>query len=1513
MTVHTRSPDAVPPRPPAPGAGTHRRRRFDPGRSFARILCFLLALVGVLPFAAAAVLRSPWARGWAARETAKVLAAQGIPASYAMALRVWPLAIELDGVRVESSDGGAPALTCDRVSIRPRLFALLAGKLAIDQVELDVPRVRAVIKDGQLVNLALKKSSAPTPETTWPARAPFNAFAVTDASFVLDVDQAHVEAQSVDLDVTADDEPAFGGAAFEVALRLGRATVQTTRAGEAGQPLLDDDALCSIEGRARLAPTEVLVRRFEGTASVDLDGAPGTTPPCELPAGDKRRVELSLGHLRIGLGGPKGAAPPMDGHVRVRLPVGLAGRAVRLPETDGWVGLEADVHYTPDALLPELTGTFEGHDLRLAQYSLARELHGQVILHQNRIESPKTTLTIAGGLATLTDTVIDPFAKGVRLEHTKLDVSHADFTALLRDLGIHPHSYVGWELREVHTTTLAGTLAPLKVDGELTARTSAFGVYDRPAEDRERRRIVGVTEAQIATHVAIRTDALRFEGVHVGMPRSRIDGGLVSIGFHNDLRVDVPKLSADLDDVSPIGSVVMHGRVDASAHVGGTFSRPELEGDVEAIVGLVIGDIAFGDVSAAHVKVDMSPPKLEIAGLHARRRESAYDVPTAAIRFGNGFAVDAVGESGGFDLRDLLSMFNLEDDPRYAGLGAKIATRANVHVGVGGEEDTCGSGYLVVDAKSHLKDVVLYGERFAQGDADVALHWYDRLQGIAGADVDVRSFVLDKARPPTGTRPGAAGTVLGSASIRRGGALTANVVVESVPLSRVDALGAFAAQTDGIVSGVAHVTGNLDDFKPDAGFVASVEIDVAGTRVRGVALPPSHLDVQMTQRFTRQTRAVGHTRCGAPIGPPFDRAAYLADTSSHGDLTVDGTLLGNTVSLGHVVLTREKSPHLSGRVALRGVDLGALGRAYAGHHVEGEERALPGGAGVSGQLWGEIMIDDIPLETPSRARVRVLVGPTVLSLGRQRLTLKPPGSPVVIADDTLVLPSLEVTLDTPEGFRGGFVVAGGVHALTTAPSLALDARLEPVDLAVAERFAPQVTRASGTLEGSLDVTGPLGAPVIAGELHARADNLEVHGLPGAVTDVVLDARATATELSAVGSARFAGGSIALRATMPIRRLDLGALDAHVTAQNLRISPVDGVTTTLDADLEVTYDPSATGGDTAALPHVMGEITLDSFAYTRPISLASDLTQLGGRAKRTKVDAYDPALDAVAFDVRIRSRRPLVLKNNLAELQMAIDSGTLDVSGTNQRLGLRGSLKTLPGGRFHFQDSDFDVRQGLVRFDDPSRIDPNVDITAVTEYRRYTDTSAGAGAGAGAGASGGPSAASTGSTRGGALWRITLHAYGDADNVKVDMTSEPSLSQEDIVLLLAVGMTRAELDQLQASNIGASIALNYLGAASGAATAVKRALPVVDDFRFGSAYSTVTGKTEPQLTIGKRIASNVRASVTAGLSEDREVRSNIEWRLNDRLSVQGSYDNINDVSSSALGNIGVDLRWRLEFE
>ena len=92
MAAHTRTRGTGGP----PGAGdardtalppvARRRKRRNWGRLFARLLCVLLALVGLLPFGATVVLRSTWARTWAARETERMLAGQGIKATVKAAL-----------------------------------------------------------------------------------------------------------------------------------------------------------------------------------------------------------------------------------------------------------------------------------------------------------------------------------------------------------------------------------------------------------------------------------------------------------------------------------------------------------------------------------------------------------------------------------------------------------------------------------------------------------------------------------------------------------------------------------------------------------------------------------------------------------------------------------------------------------------------------------------------------------------------------------------------------------------------------------------------------------------------------------------------------------------------------------------------------------------------------------------------------------------------------------------------------------------------------------------------------------------------------------------------------------------------------------------------------------------------------------------------------------------------------------------------------------------------------------
>src|SRR5207249_4454144 len=130
-----------------------RRRPIRLGRSFARVLCALLSIVGLGPLLVLFIARTSYAQHWAEVETTKLLDQQGIFAKYTLSVHGFPPALELGDVVIEANDGGSPVLQAGRVSVRPRLFALLSGKLIIDQIEVDHPKARVVIHDGQLVNL----------------------------------------------------------------------------------------------------------------------------------------------------------------------------------------------------------------------------------------------------------------------------------------------------------------------------------------------------------------------------------------------------------------------------------------------------------------------------------------------------------------------------------------------------------------------------------------------------------------------------------------------------------------------------------------------------------------------------------------------------------------------------------------------------------------------------------------------------------------------------------------------------------------------------------------------------------------------------------------------------------------------------------------------------------------------------------------------------------------------------------------------------------------------------------------------------------------------------------------------------------------------------------------------------------------------------------------------------------------------------------------------------------------
>ena len=1467
----------------------------DWGRLVARLICAVFAVIGALPLAAGVLTRTDWVLDWASDETRRVLSEElGVEALYQVHVELWPLQIALEDLELPASDGGSPAFAAKRVAVRPRIFSLLAGRLDVGDIEVEEPDIRLVVRDGEIKNLKyrLPKRDGPAPEMK---RAPFASLGISDARLSLSVDDVKVRAWPLDVDVFAENGPSF-----EVAVRAGETRVARGRpitvegapgAASATESVAtrsvtfkawDEDIVCRTELRARAEPGSVLIRRLSLLGRADSDPAEHTFPDCQQSdEADPSRVALRLSQMRVVF--RKGEAPLLDGHVVVRAPANLANRIDGVPPLFGWAAFAGDLRYDGHYDLPEVRGKVRGAGLGLDTYHLAKTLKAEVEVSGDTVILPRFETEFAEGRIVIKDAKIHPTDDGVPMTVGRLDGTGVTFPALMRDLGVTPNTIVQWDLSTTRVTGFKGTLNPLKLDGNLTAETKNFEVFDRSYQSPSKRHMIGVRSASIRGKVGVRPKALQFYDTRASFGRSAVLAKMVSIGFNNDISLDISKGSKiDLSDVSPLIDIPWAGLAELSVSMKGKSGNPLLTGDL-SVAKLEFGGFPIGDIKSSKVK--FRPLKVDFTDVVGKKGKSEFRVPTARLNFDtdSSVLVDARVTSQRFDVRDFFAMFLFDKDPRFDPIMGAGKVDASVHYDLGGKRDRCGGGLLKVAGAMDFTKLDLFEERYDTGKAEFDFRWMDRDASYQGIDLDVPSLKLTKGN----------GTLLGSLRMRQGARVSGHVVAAGVPLSRINALGSLAPMIDGRGSGTAEVSGTIDEL------VVQSQVRVSPVRVGTKTLPASDVSVELVPK-KRALKVIGRTRCGGAITPEFDRAKWERDESL-GKFMVSGKALGGQVRMSRLAVTRQRSKRVSGNVELVDLDLGSLAEVSPSIALA---QTKP-----KGRLTGTLAIEKLEMERPIEARLKLAMKSLAVERGGIQMELLSGSRPISLSDGKLEMKSLGLAVVSQRGQRGVFDVRGSVTNLGSDPVVAAELALRPVELSSFVADIPRIERAKGRLEGKLSVNGPIKALRYRGGFRLKNGEMVVRGLPSAVTNLELALDVDGDELKlSRATARVGSGSLSITGGAPLRGFELGAARAVITLREFALPLDQGMRASVDGNLVATWQPAGDTTTQRSLPRLTGNVTIRSFDYTRPITMTADINTLGQRGKRTQVEAYDPNDDFIDLDLTIRASKALTIRNNLVDTELKLASKGLELSGTNQRFGLRGEVKVKPGGHIRLRRSEFEVKSGTVRFNDRTRIAPKVDVRATTEYKRYSESS-----GSKDTPAGGDGATAGGKAAQGGRWLITMHAHGDAENLRIDLTSDPALAQDDIFLLLTVGLTRAELDQAQSASVGESVALEALGTLSGADRAVSKALPVIDEFRFGSAYSSKTGRTEPTVTIGKRLARRIRANVTSGLADSREIRSNIEWRLSPRVSVEGSYDNVNDISSSSLGNLGADIRWRLEFE
>lgn len=1487
------------------------RRRRDWGGLLAKLFCVVFALIGVLPLTAGALIRLDVVQSWAANRTARLIESQlAVEASYDLELQPWPLLVSIDNLEVPASDGGSPFLVARHVTARPRIFSLLAGKLDLGAIEVVEPQVRAVVRDGALRNLDYALPEGGSDDDSGPGELPLSSASITNGRFDVTIDGLQVRTEQVDLDVTLRhsraDEPLLPtGQAVDVALRAGPTEIDHRHASPAFDDweMMDEDALCGLEVRASL-DDHIVVRRLELDGALDLDPAEGTRPPCNVDDADWRKVSLALESVALRL--EKGGGPEtVDGRLKVRVPVPIVHRFVDVAPTTGWVELSLEeIHFGPERRLPEARGTLRAARLGIDSKIIGRYVQAELAVVRDELEVRNAQIGWAGGEFRIAEVKIAPFEEGIPLEAKDLRAQKVTLQGLLDDLTVHPRAHVGWNLAETVVPKFGGTLDPLELSGPMTVDTNEFNIFDRPTDVPNKRTFMRVAQGRVTGEFRVRPEAIVLNGFVAETGKSRVQT-TVTLGYENSLGIKVFEGSyVDLTDISPLVDIPMEGKAKVDLEGYGPNDNPMLDGHV-AIDGFRFAGFPLGDISQA--KLRFVPLEVELRDAVVEKGKSRMAVPRFNLDFADGDAnvvldTEIDTRTGQLRLADFFEMTQLVPEeakdgtpmkpfnPTWKEMDGYLRGRASAHYVLGGRRDRCGTGELRVSASMGVRNLHMFGLDYDGGRVDVDFLWDDIEASDKGMVVDVHSGVLRKGE----------GTIVAKAAVRHGAKLRADVVGTAIPLRELKAFrNAFdLVETDesetvrrvapeAKVSFVAAVRGTLDKLRADA------DIDISQMRIGPDVLPPSRLTFEMIPNTT-PTRIIGRTGCGNDITPGFDPARYAADPSS-GIYRVRGSLFEGQVQVDDLQITQQRKSLASGRVTMTKMDLGALANLVPGIAFSSEA--------PKGWLSAEVTVDELPLDDPGLAEVRIRLDGAEVARSGTTLSIPAVEQPLLLSGDALRIPMVPLKLRFPSGLKADLWGQGTVSNLSQTPQLNLALRLAPTDLATLGVDLPQVSRAAGRLEGALDVRGTLEEPRLVGRLGLENGMVRVDGLPVGLDDIDIDLDVRGNEIRIRRASARAGntGRLSLSGRIPLKGLDINGGDTVLVITDLKVPVADGVKLTADARLRITLPP-ATKLEQRALPNITGRVTLKQFSYTRPISFRLDLDSITGRGA-TDVETYDPEEDLFDFDVLVVSPQPVRISNNLLELRMNVENPGLRIAGTDQRFGAQGELTLQPGSKLFLQGHDFTVRDGTIVFDSTTRIAPRLDVHATTVYRRYAtvsdDTSA-------------VTAGAAGGTVGG-RWRITMHAFGDTDAPEVRFTSDPPLSQEDIVLLLQIGMTRAELDRGLLGSIAQTVGLEALSAVVGLDEAVRTTVPLIDEFRVGSQYSSRTGRPEPTLTLGKRISDQLRATVTTTLGEEREIRSNIEYRFKNGVSLQGGYDNVNDVSSSVLGNVGAGLRWRLEFE
>jgi len=440
------------------------------------------------------------------------------------------------------------------------------------------------------------------------------------------------------------------------------------------------------------------------------------------------------------------------------------------------------------------------------------------------------------------------------------------------------------------------------------------------------------------------------------------------------------------------------------------------------------------------------------------------------------------------------------------------------------------------------------------------------------------------------------------------------------------------------------------------------------------------------------------------------------------------------------------------------------------------------------------------------------------------LELRRPAS-IAFADGALILSGAEFF------GKDGRISVGGTLGLF--PEQAADIFLDgEVDLSVLEPFIKRDS-VSGKVLFEIKVTQSLSQPHLSGNLEIRNAEWQTDQpslfLSGVEGHIVFDQ--TKVFVKQI-SGDLNGGDIKLSGEVDLEDKDhpLGGLE--IKAESILLDFPKGMQSQIDLDLFFSLNEE---GDSLS-----GNLNIMHAKYTEPFKIQSTLIQYLRR--EASIDSFlepNEFLSQLRFNVSISARESVFIENNISK---SLISANLVLTGTLFKPVLSGRAHFEEGGEIYFGGNTFVIEAGSADFINPNRIEPDLNIRALTRVGEYD---------------------------------IRLILSGTPEKFTASLISEPSMPEPDIISLLVTGKT-LESASSQILGVAGNKATTYINSSlTGRLEKATKRTFGLESVKIDASLIAAEENPSARITVGQHVSRDIEFVYSHDLKDAR----NRMWIMN----------------------------------